>query len=75
MIDVIEKAGGLLEDANISKVNLAYKIDDGDKIYIPSILDTEEVEILEEEAGIGVIETVKTSSEKININKATRSRT
>ncbi|MCI8393611.1 MAG: competence protein ComEA, partial [Clostridia bacterium] len=33
--DVIEAAGGLREDADISEVNLAYPVEDGQKIYIP----------------------------------------
>ncbi len=40
--DAIEAAGGLTEDADISNVNLAYMIEDGQKIYIPSIDDKEE---------------------------------
>lgn len=35
--DAVEKAGGLKENADISKINLAFKIEDGMKIHIPSI--------------------------------------
>ena len=35
--DAIEMAGGLAEEANIRKINLAKKIEDGEKIYIPYI--------------------------------------
>ncbi len=34
--DIIEKAGGLTEFANITNINLAYIIEDGQKITIPS---------------------------------------
>lgn len=34
--DVIEAAGGLKEDASIKNVNLAYEVEDGQKIYIPT---------------------------------------
>ena len=34
--DVIEAAGGITEDANIEKINLAYILEDGMKIEIPS---------------------------------------
>lgn len=40
--DAIEAAGGLTEDADLTNVNLAYMIEDGQKIYIPSIDDKEE---------------------------------
>lgn len=39
--DVIEKAGGINEDANIDELNLACPLEDGMKIYIPT---KEEVE-------------------------------
>lgn len=76
--DAIEMAGGLTEDADISNVNLAYVLDDGIKIKIPSSIDTqdpEESEIITEEPGENVIEniasSVKNTFTKININKAT----
>ena len=37
--DVIESAGGTKIDADLSNVNLAYIIQDGQKVYIPSIYD------------------------------------
>lgn len=42
--DAIDKAGGTKEDANLEKINLAYALEDGMKIYIPSINDKEEIE-------------------------------
>lgn len=33
--DAIEKAGGVKESADLSQINLAYKIEDGMRIYIP----------------------------------------
>lgn len=42
VIDVIEKAGGVLEEADLTKINLAYILEDGEKIYIPSVNDKEE---------------------------------
>ena len=35
--DAINKAEGLKENANTKKINLAYKLEDGMKIYIPTI--------------------------------------
>ena len=37
--DAVEAANGFTEDADISQINLAYKLEDGQKIYIPSIND------------------------------------
>ena len=39
--DVIEMAGGLKENASLKNVNLAYKIEDGQKIYIPTLEEEE----------------------------------
>lgn len=36
VIDAVNKAGGFTEEADIEKVNLAYELTDGVKIYIPS---------------------------------------
>lgn len=72
IIDVIEKAGGLTEEADISKVNLAYIVEDAQKIYIPSILDEKEIEYVSTENGDNVIiqDKTKEKSSKVNINKA-----
>lgn len=39
--DAITAAGGATEEANLSKINLAYKVKDGQKIYIPNINDND----------------------------------
>lgn len=73
--DVIEEAGGLTEKANITNINLAYIIEDGQKITIPSKDENEEKENITTESGEGIInEEQGTSSSKqaININKATK---
>ena len=47
IINAIEEAGGATEEANLDYINLAYVLEDGQKIYIPSekeILDAEEKE-------------------------------
>lgn len=67
--DLINVAGGLTKEANIKKVNLAYQLEDGQKIYIPNIND-ETDEIITTENGEGIIENLEESSEVVNINKA-----
>ena len=42
VIDAIEEAGGLTDTADISNVNLAYVLQDGEKIYIPKIGEEKE---------------------------------
>ncbi len=72
LADVIDKAGGATEYADLSKVNLAYSVKDGQKIYIPSIDDEyEQEEYITEEAGENVVEnSEKSEEEKVNINTA-----
>ena len=70
MIDAIDKAGGLLEEADIKSVNLAYVLQDGEKIYIPS---KQEAQNAEEQLAVvtsGNGDSASSSS-KVNINKAT----
>lgn len=52
--DAIEMAGGFREDAYIKDINLAYKLEDGMKIYIPTNNEVEEG--LREEKGDGTSE-------------------
>ena len=77
--DAIQMAGGLTEDADISNINLAYVLEDGIKIKIPSYQDAqdpEEDEIMTDGIGENIIENIASSntsnSNKININKATQ---
>jgi len=39
--DAVDKAGGATEEADLNKINLAYMLQDGQKIYIPSIYDVD----------------------------------
>lgn len=71
--DAIEEAGGITEEADLSNVNLAYSLSDGQKIKIPNINEENEETIIEEKAGEDIImEGKKSEEEKININKATQ---
>lgn len=75
--DAIEKAGGNKEDANLDEVNLAYVLEDGQKIYIPSKKDNTKKEYVTSESGNNVIAENATSkkgeNKKVNINTATQS--
>lgn len=79
--DAIEKAGGLTDDADINRVNLAYILEDGMKIKIPSINEPiekndEEDQYISSDSGDDVIisdtPTRKNTSNIININTATQ---
>lgn len=81
IIDVIEAAGGLTEKAYTKEVNFAYIVEDGQKIYIPSIDDkkeTEEMEYITEENGDNIVIDNFSENKKgensvmVNINKATQ---
>ena len=68
--DVIKKAGGETEEADLSKINLAYPVEDGEKIYIPNKNDKEDLEYITE--GIGNEKVYNNEESKININKASQ---
>lgn len=51
--DAIEKAGGLTDSGEIKNINLAYKLKDGEKLYIPSL--DEVIKSEEEDADIAYI--------------------
>lgn len=67
--DAINEAGNITEFADLSKVNLAYELSDGQKVYIPSIKDETE-EYISESAGESVLEDEDVKEGKININTA-----
>ena len=78
IVDAIEAAGGLADGADLTEVNLAYTVQDGQKIYIPSVEEKNTKEIINKiitEGGgnviVGSIEENSKSTGKININKAT----
>ena len=80
IIDAVNKAGGFTEDADSAKVNLAYVLSDGVKIYIPNKSEESSAvtikEYITEESGDNVIveeEQMKDSIDSlVNINKATQ---
>ena len=76
--DAIEAAGGLTEIADITKVNLAYVVEDGTKIKIPSASEEDigDEDIIDSKSGDNIIIEENTlssnnSTQTININKAT----
>ncbi|MBU5294040.1 helix-hairpin-helix domain-containing protein [Anaerosalibacter bizertensis] len=72
VIDAVNSAGGLKEEADLDRINLAKKLVDEQKIYIPKI--GEEIDIVEEEDGSSgsTQENSGDSSNKVNINTGTK---
>ena len=77
--DAIDAAGGLTEDSDISDVNLAYQLEDGVKIRIPTVDDkkSQKKTYISEDSGENVIlgdEQLEenSSTSLVNINKATQ---
>ena len=68
VIDAIEKAGGLTDEANLINVNLAEKIIDGRKIYIPNNLEKER----NIDENIEKKQSDNNKEIKVNINSATQ---
>ena len=67
--DAIKLAGDVTELADLSKVNLAYELSDGQKVYIPS--KNEEIEeYVSLDAGENVLEASEVIEGKIKINIA-----
>lgn len=78
IVDAINMADGVTQEADLSKVNLAYVLEDAQKIYIPNINEKEEKEIVENMedgvvisgSGISNGNDSKNEDVKININTA-----
>lgn len=65
VIDAVNLAGGLKKDADLDKINLAKKLSDEEKIYIPKIGEDTSTQISNSESS-------NDASGKININTCTR---
>lgn len=80
IIDAIEKAGGITKKADLSKVNLAYVLSDGQKVRIPSVDDKENVEYVTQNSGNNTLieggnqgaNNINLGGGKVNINTATQ---
>ena len=72
--DIIKEAGGLTEKADITNVNLAYAVEDGTKIRIPSTDDEDNKDYITQDIGEGIVMQEENTNRKnsiININVAT----
>ena len=76
VVDAIEAAGGETDDADLNSLNLAYMLNDGEKIYVPNKQETkdENKNYIEEGGGTNISQAGtdqnNSKNEKININTA-----
>ena len=81
IVDAIEAAGGTTKNASLDQVNLAYVLEDGQKIYIPNknekidqgayiITDSGQNVLVEEGKNTSNSENGKGENNKVNINTA-----
>lgn len=80
--DAIKEAGGITKNANLSRVNLAYILSDGQKIYIPNKNEKEDIKeyiisnsgenIILEEGNTNNSESMKGKKIMVNINTASQ---
>ncbi|MCQ6273612.1 helix-hairpin-helix domain-containing protein [Bacillus sp. V3B] len=69
VIDIINKAGGLLETADKNNINFALKVVDEMVLYIPEVGEQNE----EVTGGtVGLSQTMSVDEGKVNLNKATK---
>lgn len=68
----IQLAGGFSEDAETAYVNLAQKVSDGERIYVPTKAELEEGNVYDtfDEATTELMQTQELKEQKININTA-----
>ena len=78
LVDAIKKAGGETKNADLSQVNLAYQLKDGEKIYIPN-KNEKMIEYITQGNGNNIVlegkdtsNNLKGENNKVNINTATQ---
>lgn len=71
--DAIDAVGGLSKDADLTNINLAYILEDGEKIYIPKIGEETQTESTTlSSSSYSTYSSNSLKNNKININKATQ---
>lgn len=71
VIDAVNLAGGLTKDADLDRINLAKKLVDEEKIYVPKIGESDILAISDE---LNIVSSTQNplQSDKININTCTK---
>ena len=72
VVDAIEAAGGEKPEADLNKLNLAYVLNDGEKIYVPNKNEnSENIEYITSKISEITSDANSRATTKININSAT----
>lgn len=74
LIDAVTAAGGFTEEADTSYHNLAAELSDGQKVYVPTLLETETLSVTERVEAVGSRseENMNEAEAKVNINTASK---
>ena len=72
--DLVKRAGGFTEKADINAINLALRLEDQMKIYIPNIDENQNIKADNTNLAMGEVTSTnpKSSGQKININLASK---
>lgn len=72
--DLVKRAGGFTEKADINAINLALRLEDQMKIYIPNIDENQNINADNTNLAMGEVTSTnpKSSGQKININLASK---
>ncbi len=72
--DLVKRAGGFTEKADINAINLALRLEDQMKIYIPNIDENQNINADNTNLAMGKVTSTnpKSSGQKININLASK---
>ena len=67
--DAINLAGGTTDKSDLSLINLAYSLEDGEKLYIPNLDENFKEQYITKENAEGIVESTNSDNKsKININ-------
>lgn len=72
--DLVKRAGGFTEKADLDSINLAMRLEDQMKIYIPNIDENQNISAANTNLGIGSVDSSKSESldKRINLNFASK---
>lgn len=76
VFDAIDAVGGLNKDADLTNINLAYILEDGEKIYVPKkgeeMQSKSSTSLISQNSSYSNYSSSSVKNNKVNINKATQ---